>query len=115
MWLVETTDIFDNWFDALDDSARASVLASLLLLQQKGPQLSRPYADSINSSKYVNLKELRIQHKGMPLRAFFAFDPQRKAIVLCAGNKVGDEKRFYKRMLPIAEREYAIHLKKQES
>ncbi len=27
MWLVETTDRFDNWFDALDDTDRTNVLA----------------------------------------------------------------------------------------
>lgn len=59
------------------------------------------------------MKELRIQSKGHPLRAFFAFDPERKGVLLCAGNKVGDEKRFYKRMIPIADKEYEIHLKKR--
>ncbi|GGD70862.1 hypothetical protein [Lacimicrobium alkaliphilum] len=28
MWVVETTDTFDEWFDALDDTDRANVLAS---------------------------------------------------------------------------------------
>jgi hypothetical protein len=58
------------------------------------------------------MKELRVQSKGDPLRAFFAFDPERKAIVLCAGNKKGDEKRFYKRMIPIADKEFKAHLEK---
>jgi hypothetical protein len=30
--------------------------------------------------------------------------------VLCAGNKAGNEKRFYQEMIPIADREYAAHL-----
>ncbi|WP_342746298.1 type II toxin-antitoxin system RelE/ParE family toxin [Thalassospira mesophila] len=58
------------------------------------------------------MKELRIQSKGAPVRAFFAFDPDRKGIVLCAGNKAGDEKRFYNVMIPIADREFAAHLAK---
>ncbi|EFH9482259.1 diaminopimelate decarboxylase, partial [Escherichia coli] len=41
-----------------------------------------------------------------PLRAFFAFDPNRTGIVLCAGNKVGNERRFYDEMLLVADREY---------
>ena len=61
--------------------------------------------------KFTNMKELRIQSKGDPLRAFFAFDPTRTGVLLCAGNKVGDEKRFYKRMIPIADNEYETHLK----
>ena len=111
MWDVITTDSFDNWFDALDNTSRASVIAGMILLQEKGPHLSRPYADTLYNSKHANMKELRIQSKGDPLRAFFAFDPDRKGVLLCAGNKVGDEKRFYKRMIPIADKEYSDHLK----
>ena len=112
MWEVITTDTFDEWFDNLNDSDRANVIAGMLLLQEKGPHLSRPYADTVNDSDYVNMKELRVQSKGDPIRAFFAFDPDRKGILLCAGNKVGDEKRFYKRMIPIADKEYKAHLNK---
>jgi len=113
MWEVITTDTFDGWFDSLNDSDRANVIAGMLLLQEMGPHLSRPYADTLYDSKYVNMKELRVQSKGDPLRAFFAFDPDRKGILLCAGNKVGDEKRFYKRMIPIADKEYKVHLSKR--
>jgi hypothetical protein len=31
MWSLETTDTFDDWFDVLDDTDRANVLASLKL------------------------------------------------------------------------------------
>jgi hypothetical protein len=55
------------------------------------------------------MKELRVQHRGKPLRAFFIFDPLRQAIVLCIGNK-GGKKRFYKEMLDIAEQQYELHL-----
>ena len=82
----------------------------MLLLKEKGPHLSRPFADTVKGSEYSNMKELRIQSKGEPLRAFFAFEQERKGILLCAGNKVGDEKRFYKRMIPLADKEYRIHL-----
>jgi hypothetical protein len=95
----------------LDDIDRANVLAGLIMLREKGPQLPRPYADTLEGSKIPNMKELRIQSKGKPLRAFFAFDPLRQAVVLCAGNKAGD-KRFYTRMIPIAEAEYQKHLDK---
>lgn len=74
--------------------------------------LSRPYADTVNGSNYTNMKELRVQSKGDPIRAFFAFDPRRRGILLCAGNKTGDEKRFYGVMIPIADRQYAEHLEK---
>ncbi len=110
MWEVITTDKFDEWFDSLSDADRANVIAGMLLLEEIGPNLSRPYADTIEGSEFSNMKELRVQSKGDPLRAFFAFDPKRRAILLCAGNKVGDEKRFYKRMVPLADKEYRTHL-----
>ncbi len=112
MWLIETTDIFDTWFDTLDDTDRANVLASMIVLRKRGPILSRPYADTVNGSSYNNMKELRIQSKGAPIRAFFAFDPNRKGILLCAGNKTDNDKRFYDVMIPIADREFTVHLKK---
>ena len=112
MWTIETTDTFDAWFDALDDTDRTNVLASLIVLRDRGPMLSRPYADTVYGSRHSNMKELRIQSKGDPIRAFFAFDPERKGILLCAGNKTKDEKRFYDVMIPIADREFAAHLAK---
>ncbi len=112
MWTIETTDTFDEWFDDLDDTDRTNVLASLIVLQERGPMLSRPYADTVNGSCHSNMKELRVQSKGDPIRAFFAFDPMRKGILLCAGNKTGNDKRFYEEMIPVADREFTAHLKK---
>jgi hypothetical protein len=114
MWAIQTTDTFDDWFDAQDDADRVNVLAAMLVLQERGPMLSRPYADRVKGSAFSNMKELRIQSKGDPLRAFFAFDPERRGIILCAGNKVGDEKRFYDVMIPIADREFAAHLQQSK-
>lgn len=85
MWTIKTTDTFDRWFASLNDTDRVSVLAALLVLREKGPGLSRPYADTVRGSRYSNMKELRIQSRGEPIRAFFAFDPTRTGIVLCAG------------------------------
>jgi len=112
MWLIETTDTFDEWFDPLDDAERANVLASLIVLREKGPMLSRPHADTVNGSCHSNMKELRVQSKGDPIRVFFAFDPKRRGILLCAGNKAGNEKRFYDVMIPIADREFTAHLER---
>lgn len=113
MWKVATTDMFDAWYSELNEIDRNNVYAGLLLLKEHGPQLPRPYADTLEGSNISNLKELRVQSQGKPLRAFFAFDPKRQGIVLCAGDKTGD-KRFYKRMIPIAESEYQKHLETLE-
>jgi len=55
------------------------------------------------------MKELRTQSVGKPLRTFFAFDPRRSAILLIGGDKTGN-KRFYDRMIPIADALYDEHL-----
>jgi len=112
MWEIQTTDRFDAWFNQLDDTDRANVIANMLVLSHEGPLLSRPYADSIKGSTHANMKELRIQSKGKPIRDFFAFDTSRKGILLCAGHKAGRDKYFYKEMIPIADKEFSEHLKK---
>lgn len=84
------------------------------VLEKFGPQLGRPYVDTLSGSDFPNMKELRIQHAGNPLRAFFAFDSNRP-IVLCAGDKTGEnDKRLYKLMIRLADSEYRKHLAKQE-
>ena len=41
----------------------------------------------------------------------FAFDPQRQAILLVGGDKGGaDQRRFYKRLLAVADDRYDDHL-----
>jgi len=55
------------------------------------------------------MRELRVQSRGKPLRVFYAFDPRRTAILLIGGDKTGD-KRFYKRMIPVADRLYDDHI-----
>jgi hypothetical protein len=115
VWKIKTTDTFDEWFSRLEDTDRASVLASLIVLREKGPQLPRPYADTVKGSRYSNMKELRVQSRGIPIRAFFAFDPRRRGILLCAGNKAGNEKRFYEVMIPIADREFTQFLNTAEN
>lgn len=85
------------------------------VLEKFGPKLGRPYVDTLNGSDFQNMKELRIQHAGNPIRAFFAFDPARRGIILCAGDKTGiNEKRFYKNMIKLADSEYRKHLAIQE-
>jgi len=68
VWAIKTTDRFDDWFNSLNDSERASVLAALLVLRERGPGLSRPYADTLKGCRHSNMKELRIQSKGDPLK-----------------------------------------------
>lgn len=114
-WEVVTRTLFDTWYRQQSDEVKIEILAHLRLLEEIGPILGRPQVDQIKKSNHKNMKELRIQVNGHPFRAFFAFDPERKAIVLCAGDKKGeDEKLFYKRMIKVADAEFDSHLKSPE-
>lgn len=115
MWNVEYTDEFAAWWETLTPPEQTSIAASVQLLEQLGPHLSRPHADTVKGSRHPNMKELRTQHQGRPLRTFFAFDPRRSAILLIGGKKTGDE-RFYDRMIPWADRidgQYLAELRKE--
>ncbi|QGH62259.1 type II toxin-antitoxin system RelE/ParE family toxin [Serratia proteamaculans] len=113
MWQVVTVERFDNWFLSLNDDEQKSLLVGIFKLQEFGPLLARPHADTLHHNGQIqHLKELRIQHRGRPFRVFFAFDPQRQAVLLCGGDKTGD-KRFYQRLLPIAASEFPHYLATQ--
>ena len=109
VWDVEFTDEFGAWWDQLDADEQESLAASVELLRQLGPHLSRPHADTLNGSRHSNMKELRTQHQGRPIRTLFAFDPRRSAILLIGGDKTGDA-RFYEKMIPLADDLYDEHL-----
>ncbi len=109
MWEIEYTDEFAAWWETLTASEQASVEASVELLEGSGPSVGRPHVDTIKGSRHSNMKELRTQHHGRPLRTFFVFDPRRSAILLIGGDKTGDD-RFYERMVPLADRLYDEYL-----
>ena len=109
MWNVEYTDEFEQWWHALPEHQQDDLLVSVELLRQLGPSLPRPHADTIKGSRHANMKELRTQSKGKPLRTLYAFDPRRSAILLIGGDKTGD-KRFYEKILPLADQLYDDHL-----
>lgn len=111
MWQVTTTNVFDQWLTDLDDDAQAEIIAKVELLKALGPQLARPHADTLNGSKYSNMKELRGKTATTVLRVAFAFDPDRAAILLIGGDKSGiNEKRFYKALIERADKLYSTHL-----
>lgn len=81
----------------------------MAILMERGPDLPFPYSSGIDGSKHSHMRELRVQSSGHPVRVFYAFDPTRSAILLIGGNKTGD-KRFYKKMIPVADRLYDEHI-----
>jgi hypothetical protein len=108
-WEIEHTDEFEAWWMTLAERERISVTAGVETLEEKGPALPRPYADTMSKySKYPNMKELRVQHAGRPLRIMFAFDPRQTGILLIGGVKGG--KGWTKKMVAQADKIYEQYL-----
>ena len=110
-WIVELADEFKTEFDLLPYEVQDELLAKTRLLQQFGPQLRRPNVDTLNGSKHANMKELRFKAADGVWRAAFAFDPERKAIILVGGDKSGgSERQFYKDLIDKADARFDAHL-----
>jgi hypothetical protein len=110
-WEVLFHDEFEPEFDALPEDVQDELFAHAKLLQQFGPQLGRPRADTLNGSRHANMKELRFDAADGVWRVAFAFDPNRKAILLVCGDKSGgSEKRFYRQLIEKADPRFDAHL-----
>jgi len=114
MWEIENTDEFEEWWNGLDTDEQVDITATVEVLEEKGPKLRRPQVGSINDSVHSNMKELIVQSGGNPIRIFFAFDPSSTGVLLIGGDKTGD-KRFYKRMIPIADRLFIEYLEEKKN
>jgi hypothetical protein len=111
IWTVFFHDAFDAEFEALVEELQDELLAHAKLLAAIGPDLGRPTVDTLKGSRHTNMKELRFSWSGQVWRVAFAFDPQRQAILLVGGDKGGaDQRRFYKRLLAVADARYDDHL-----
>jgi hypothetical protein len=111
MWEVVTSIIFDAWFADLDEDGQVEIIAKVELLKLLGPQLARPHADTLKGSRHANMKELRADTADKVMRIAFAFDPDRKAILLVAGDKSGvGQKRFYRQLIAKADELFDAHV-----
>ena len=110
-WIVDFYPLFDEEFKEFSEVVQDELLAEVELLEKYGPHLSRPHADTLNESKHANMKELRFKADDGVWRVAFAFDPERKAILLVAGDKSGvSEQRFYKQLIKKADERFDDHL-----
>ena len=114
-WDVTFHDDFEGEFDDFSEALQDAILAEAKLLAKVGPSLKRPHADTLNGSKHANMKELRCNADDGVWRIAFAFDPERQAILLTAGDKAGvNEKRFYKKLIAKADDRFDQHLVAQK-
>lgn len=110
-WAVANHEAFDPEYQALPKPVRLALLVEMQLLKTYGPGLGRPHVDTLAGSKHRNMKELRFTTMDGVWRVAFAFDPERRAILLVAGDKSGvAQKRFYNVLIAKADGRFTDHL-----
>ena len=110
-WEVTFDPAFESELDALSIAVQDELLAHAKLLEAFGPMLGRPRVDTLNGSRHANMKELRFRADDGVWRVAFAFDPERSAILLVAGDKSGvSERRFYRQLIRKADDRFDAHL-----
>jgi hypothetical protein len=115
-WTIRLHDEFESEFAMLSEAVQDELLALLALLKEYGPELGRPHADTLNGSRFTNMKELRFRVSDGVWRVTYAFDPRREGILLAAGDKSGvSERRFYRRLIARSDERFAAHLKLLET
>ena len=111
-WEVIWYPDFEIEHRRLPEAVRRQLASRIRYLRQHGPLLGRPYADTLNGSRHANMKELRISSDGGGWRIAFAFDPNRQAILLLAGNKPsGNTREFYRGFIRNADVRFDNHLR----
>lgn len=119
-WIVDIRLIAD-WLGRQDEETERLVIAAIEQLSRYGPNLRRPLVGAINGSRYRNMKELRPASSGRSeVRILFAFDPDRHAILLPAGDKANAGRlrnaltwnAWYRKAIPEADRRFAEHLER---
>ena len=80
------------------------------VLRTEGPTLGRPLVDTITGSRHSNMKELRPGSTGRTeIRVLFAFDLERRAILLVGGDKSDDWSGWYQKNIPVAHDRFDEH------
>lgn len=100
MWEIEFTDEFEAWWVGLEESDQENVRVAIDLLEEDGLTLRRPLVDTLEGSRYANMKELRPLSGNIGV--LFAFEPRRTAILLIGGDKTGRWRERYEKIIPVA-------------
>lgn len=106
--VVVATDEYEAWIRDLDSAEQIAVTNVVTKLRVLGYELGAPHTSALEGTD-LPLRELRPKQGRSPLRVIYAFDPARQAVLLIGGDKSGDPK-FYRRIVPIAERIWRAYL-----
>jgi hypothetical protein len=103
-WSVDFHPACEAWARELKQLDAEALLAAIGVLRDVGPTLGRPLVDTIKGSRHANMKELRPGSTGRTeVRVLFAFDRERKAILLVGGDKSDNWTAWYETNVPIAD------------
>ena len=95
----------------LNRPVQDALLAVAKLLADYGPQLGRPYADTLNGSEYANMKELRFEAWMVSgVRPLHSTRIGRRFCWSPGDKSGGSQKRFYKRLIAKADKRLSAHL-----
>lgn len=94
-------DEFNSWWDTLTERERNALRSKVNRLAFLGDRLNSPHSKQVHARGQQEMHELRAQSEGRQLRALYAFDPRRTAVILLGGDKTGDRD-FYPRNIPRA-------------
>lgn len=103
--VVLATRIFREWLGQQTEQIQDQVDAVVKALEVKGVLLGFPLSSEIKGSAKV--RELRPAAGASAARAFYAFDQNRAAVLLCGGLKT--DPKMYESAIATAERELAGH------
>ena len=109
-WEVAFHEEFLPEFKEFSVVVRRQAYSLIELLIRFGPELGRPHVDTLKGTKHSNLKELRFRADDGAWRIAFAFDANRRAILLVGGDKSGgSQDKFYRNLIEVAERRFDKH------
>lgn len=110
-WRVAFHPDFEKEFENLARPVQVQIVALIQLLKTFGPAMRRPGSDTLSGSKHANMKELRFDADNGVWRLAYAFDSERKAMLLVAGDKSGvSQKLFYRLLIAKADARFDAHL-----
>jgi hypothetical protein len=109
-WSVEFHPACERWAEEMNQADAEALLAAVRVLRDHGPALGRPLVDTVHGSRHSNMKELRPGSTGRTeVRVLFAFDIERKAILLVGGDKSDNWKSWYDTNIRIADDRFNAH------
>lgn len=113
MWKIIFDEAFARELDLLERPVQVAIATYAEVLRAEGPNLGRPWADTLNGSRHANMEELRPTVNRVEWRVAFAFDPARRAILLAGAAKGGKKDAVvYRRLIRTADDRFDAHLRR---